>query len=309
MIRQRKMSSLMIHVIKIGVVGGCLLGLLSGCSSQLRTTIVSGTEAQEVKVAQLEPEAVAVEEVAILPIQEEIRMDIPVEAPARSVPRHQVPAEIFSTPKSTDAASAISPFSEDLAPVPADEPIATFMPSVEPPVTGIPSKSLTPEMPALPLESYDKGALTPQAEIPPTPELRPEQEPIQVAKAMPQELEQVEIIEETLEKALSDIYFDYDQFSIRDDAGTLLTANAQLLSEKFADAQIVVEGHCDERGTRSYNMVLGERRAKAVKHYLQDLGVPAENLQVVSYGKEKPFCMEPTEACWQENRRGHFVIK
>ena len=114
---------------------------------------------------------------------------------------------------------------------------------------------------------------------------------------------------EALEELLSDIYFDYDQFAIRDDAEVLLKSNARLLLEKFTEAKIVVEGHCDERGTQSYNMVLGERRAMAVQHFLLDLGVPAENLQVVSYGKDKPFCTEQTEVCWQDNRRGHFVIK
>ena len=88
-----------------------------------------------------------------------------------------------------------------------------------------------------------------------------------------------------------------------------MKANAQLLAEDLSGKHIVIEGHCDERGTQSYNMVLGERRATAVKHFLQDLGVPAENLQVVSYGKDKPFCTAQSEECWQENRRGHFVIK
>jgi peptidoglycan-associated lipoprotein len=71
----------------------------------------------------------------------------------------------------------------------------------------------------------------------------------------------------------------------------------------------VIEGHCDERGTESYNMVLGERRANAVKEFLVDLGVPGDKLEVMSYGKEKPFCSDQNEQCWQENRRGHFVLR
>ena len=70
----------------------------------------------------------------------------------------------------------------------------------------------------------------------------------------------------------------------------------------------MIQGHCDERGTREYNLVLGERRAMAVKKYLTDLGVPEENMQVISYGKEKPFCLEHSKKCWQKNRRSHFVI-
>ena len=126
---------------------------------------------------------------------------------------------------------------------------------------------------------------------------------------MPQEPEKVEITTETLEEALSDIYFDYDRFSIREDAIPRLKANVQLLTSELAEKNIVIEGHCDERGTQSYNMVLGEARANAAKTFLENLGISADKLQVVSYGKDKPFCREQTEECWQENRRGHFVIK
>ena len=98
-------------------------------------------------------------------------------------------------------------------------------------------------------------------------------------------------------------------FSIREDAVSRMKANAELLTAELAEKNIVIEGHCDERGTQSYNMVLGEARANAVKTFLEDLGISSDKLQVVSYGKEKPFCKEQTEECWQENRRGHFVIK
>jgi len=306
---RRRMKALVLRVIKLGVVSGCVIGLLTGCSSRLRTTIVSGNDAPRVQVTQLEPERVVAEEVIVQPMQEGsptvAAIDIPVEKPAL---RRESTSEIFATRKSTVTPAAISPRFESVTPVPSGDPIASSLPSgIEPsmqrPSTGIPPVSFEPEMPALPRGSYDGGSSTPQE----APMIA--QEPIQVAKVMPQDPEQVEITTEALEAALSDIYFDYDQFAIREDAGSLLKANAQLLSAKFAEANIVIEGHCDERGTQSYNMVLGERRAKAVKHFLQDLGVPAENLQVVSYGKDKPFCNEQTEACWQENRRGHFVIK
>jgi peptidoglycan-associated lipoprotein len=69
-----------------------------------------------------------------------------------------------------------------------------------------------------------------------------------------------------------------------------------------------VEGHCDERGTAEYNLALGERRANAVRDYLVSLGIPAARIQTVSKGKESPFCTESNEACWQQNRRGHFLI-
>ena len=335
---QRGIGSLFLQVVQVVVVSGCIIGLLTGCSSRKRMNVVSVSDAPEVQVTQLKPEKVTIEEVIAQPVTKEKRMDIPVEEPARPAPRSELPAEIFATPKSTIAPSEISPFSEALAPVPDDEPIASSRTSVsEPsrqrPLTGIPPISFEPEMPALPRGAYDEEPSAiqevpeivqatpkagipqispveePQAVIPSTPEPPTAQEPVQVAKVMPQEPEEVEITTETLEAALSDIYFDYDRFSIREDAVALLKTNAQLLTAKYAEKNIVIEGHCDERGTQSYNMVLGEARANAVKTFLEDLGISRDKLEVVSYGKDKPFCREQTEECWQENRRGHFVIK
>jgi peptidoglycan-associated lipoprotein len=72
--------------------------------------------------------------------------------------------------------------------------------------------------------------------------------------------------------------------------------------------QILIEGHCDERGTSAYNLALGDRRANAAKEYLVSLGIDASRVRTISYGKERPFCTESTESCWQENRRAHLVI-
>jgi len=104
---------------------------------------------------------------------------------------------------------------------------------------------------------------------------------------------------------LSDIFFDFDRFVIRNDAQSVLEANAGVLKSQ-SGAKILIEGHCDERGTGAYNLVLGERRAKAAAQYLRDLGVPSSQMQITSYGKERPFCTEHSEACWQSNRRAHF---
>jgi len=109
------------------------------------------------------------------------------------------------------------------------------------------------------------------------------------------------------EKPLGDVYFDLDSSSIRDDARAAMTTNATWL-KRWANTKINVEGHCDERGTAEYNLGLGERRAAAVKAYLVELGVPADRVVIVSKGKEAPFCTETGEACWQQNRRGHFII-
>jgi peptidoglycan-associated lipoprotein len=87
----------------------------------------------------------------------------------------------------------------------------------------------------------------------------------------------------------------------------VLEANARRLKAENG-RKLLIEGHCDERGTVEYNLVLGERRAQTVKQYLQDLGVPSSQIQITSYGKEKPFCTDHSEACWQSNRRAHFVL-
>jgi peptidoglycan-associated lipoprotein len=109
-------------------------------------------------------------------------------------------------------------------------------------------------------------------------------------------------------KTLVDVYFDYDRFSLRDVDKNKLNTNAQILVDQLSGQKVVIEGHCDERGTESYNMILGKRRAETVKQFLVDLGVSEENLEVVSYGKERPFCTAHSLECWQENRRGHFVV-
>ena len=103
-----------------------------------------------------------------------------------------------------------------------------------------------------------------------------------------------------------DAYFDYDKADIRPDARVALSTTADFL-KKYPSIKVVIEGHCDERGSTEYNLGLGDRRASAVKQYLVSLGVSADRLSTVSFGKEKPFCTEHNEACWQQNRRGHFV--
>ena len=106
---------------------------------------------------------------------------------------------------------------------------------------------------------------------------------------------------------LKDAFFDYDKADLRDDARTALAADAEWL-KKFTTVQFLIEGHCDERGTSEYNLALGDRRANAAKEYLASLGVDASRIKTVSYGKERPFCTESNESCWQQNRRGHFLV-
>ena len=105
---------------------------------------------------------------------------------------------------------------------------------------------------------------------------------------------------------VKDAYFDFNKADIRADAREALAKTADFL-RKYPEIKATIEGHCDERGSTEYNLVLGDRRAAAVKSYLVQLGISADRLNTVSYGKEKPFCTESNEACWQTNRRGHFV--
>jgi peptidoglycan-associated lipoprotein len=108
------------------------------------------------------------------------------------------------------------------------------------------------------------------------------------------------------EQAVHDAFFDYDKADIRPDARQALAQTADYLKAN-PSIRVTIEGHCDERGSTEYNLGLGDRRASAVKQYLVSLGVSAGSLNTVSFGKEKPFCSQSNEACWQQNRRGHFV--
>ncbi len=114
---------------------------------------------------------------------------------------------------------------------------------------------------------------------------------------------------ENLPYTLSDIFFDYDQYVLQTNDLSALETNAKVLLGRYPKKKILIQGHCDERGTEEYNMALGVRRAQTVKDYLADLGVPPENMQVLSYGKEKPFCTQHSWNCWKHNRRSHFVFQ
>ena len=107
---------------------------------------------------------------------------------------------------------------------------------------------------------------------------------------------------------LRDIQFDFDQYDIRPDAARTLDANAAWLKSN-ANHLLLIEGHCDERGTNEYNLALGERRAKSAMNYLVAQGVQAARITIISYGEERPLCSEHNDTCWQQNRRGHFLVK
>jgi len=106
---------------------------------------------------------------------------------------------------------------------------------------------------------------------------------------------------------LAEVFFDFDRSDVRDSERAALQKNADVL-KRFDFLRVTVEGHCDERGTVEYNLALGERRSRAAHDYLASLGVPADRLKTVSYGKEVPVCSDSNESCWQRNRRAHFTI-
>jgi peptidoglycan-associated lipoprotein len=104
-----------------------------------------------------------------------------------------------------------------------------------------------------------------------------------------------------------DIYFDYDQYDIRADSQAVLQTVASWMLKNTA-AKILIEGHCDDRGTNEYNLALGDRRAKSVRDYLVALGIASSRIETISYGEEEPICTDQTEECWAKNRRAHFII-
>jgi peptidoglycan-associated lipoprotein len=147
----------------------------------------------------------------------------------------------------------------------------------------------------------------PPVEQPAPPETRVPPPPAPPA-AMPEESIETTPLDVLNTKGyLKDAYFDYDQSDLRDDARSALSGNAEWL-KRFPSIQVLIEGHCDERGTSAYNLALGDRRANAARDYLDSLGVAASRIRTVSYGKERPSCTEASEDCYQQNRRAHFVI-
>jgi peptidoglycan-associated lipoprotein len=161
------------------------------------------------------------------------------------------------------------------------------------------------QQPLPPAPTPEVAKATPPPEPPPKreepkPEPKPEPTP-----APPPEVKAT--IDDLLAK-VQDAYFDYDKHNIRPDAETTLQGDAVALREilkQYPGVKLTIEGYCDERGSDEYNLALGDQRAKSEVEFLARLGLPAEQFQTVSFGKEHPVCSEHTEDCWQKNRRGH----
>jgi peptidoglycan-associated lipoprotein len=115
------------------------------------------------------------------------------------------------------------------------------------------------------------------------------------------------IDENAFESAVKPVFFDYDSYDVRPDAQSTISSDANFLNQ-HPNLKVVIGGYCDQRGSTEYNLALGENRANAAKQALVSAGVSPDRLRKVSYGKEKQFCTDQTEACWQQNRRAQFTL-
>lgn len=143
----------------------------------------------------------------------------------------------------------------------------------------------------------------------PAPRTAPRQEVAQTEHSRMPDAATRATIQELLNR-IQDAYFDYNKHTLRPDAEATLKSDAQTLADlirQYPDFKLTVEGHCDARGSEEYNLALGDARAKQAKEYLATLGLPENQLQLISYGKDRPVCNDQDEACWQKNRRAHLT--
>lgn len=178
----------------------------------------------------------------------------------------------------------------------AKRPVAAIASAPTP--TGIATPSPAPAAPVAPAPAAPSPP--PTAAPPPAPAPAAPTPPAAPARPAPPQF--VEVPE------LRDIHFDFDRYAIRRDAVAALRANIAWIKAN-ASALILIEGHCDERGTNAYNLALGERRAEATRAYLVANGVAADRITILSYGEERPACQDRTEKCWARNRRAHFLAQ
>jgi peptidoglycan-associated lipoprotein len=166
--------------------------------------------------------------------------------------------------------------------VKAEEPLVSTAPAM-------------PESPKTELPKAEAPATIPESAVPAEAQ-KPAETPIVAAK------------EASAESAFETAYFDFDKSELRKDTRDVLSKNADIMLKTKTDVKVKIEGHCDERGSAEYNLALGERRAKSALQYLLTLGVPANRLSTISYGKEKPAVQGDNEEVWAKNRRAEFVI-
>jgi len=167
---------------------------------------------------------------------------------------------------------------------------------------GNPKPQPPPSAPAPPPAPPPATTPTPPPPPPPAPKPAPPAPPSEEEAFRTKTLEQL-----NSEKPLGDVFFALDASDLSEESRGVLQRDVDWM-KKWTTTKVMVEGHGDSRGTNEYNLALGERRATAVRDYVVSLGVPTDRVTIVSKGEEQPFCTEETEACWQQNRRGHFII-
>ena len=174
---------------------------------------------------------------------------------------------------------------------------ATSMAAAPPPVAPVvtPPPAPTPAPPAAPAPTPPPPAAAAPPAAAPAPAPAPAPPPPRPSEFM-------------ANPNLKEIHFDFDKYNIRPDDAKILDTNAAWLKSNASNL-VLIEGHCDERGTAEYNLALGERRAKSTMNYLVAQGVQASRITIISYGKERPLCTEHNEACWARNRRAAFLTK
>ena len=283
------------------LVGTCLLVTLSACESSKHAEIMSTEDVLRAK-AQVTPAPVAETEA------ESDQAGIPFEG--KPIPSAGLSESLVFAPE--------PPPSPAPAPTPEPEPAP---PAPEPaPSAPEPAPSAPEPAPSAPEPAPPAPEPAPPTPEPVVEEMVPVEEPVAEPKMEVAKLEPDDFVPEpeppapappapepVVESSLSDVFFGYDQYAIRSDAVPVLEEDAELLKSTYKDSAVLIEGHCDERGTVEYNLELGKRRAQAVKDYLVDLGIEESRIRIVSYGKERPFCTESEPSCWRQNRRGHFV--
>ncbi len=164
-----------------------------------------------------------------------------------------------------------------------------------------------PPPPPQPPEPPQAAAAPPPPPPPPSPPPAPPPPPPPAPLTEDEIFARKTLAELNAERPLAQVFFDFDQFVIREDQRSTLQKNADWL-RRWTSTRITIEGHADSRGTNEYNLGLGERRANAVRDYLIGLGIGVGRMDVVSKGEEEPVCTEENEACWSRNRRGNFII-
>jgi peptidoglycan-associated lipoprotein len=219
----------------------------------------------------------------------------PTLAPRAAEPTPGVGPSVSAAPPAPAAPGAVPPGVAAVPPVPGTPgaPSAPGIPGA-PSAPGAPS--VPPVAPGVPATPGAPGAIAAAPGAPTTPGAGT------VIPALPAPQEFLETA------ALRNIYFDFDKYEIRPGDAPILEENAKWLKTS-ANTLVLIEGHCDERGTNEYNLALGERRAKATGDYLVSLGIAASRITTISYGEERPVCTERAESCWAQNRRSHFLVK